>query len=241
MSINNKVCHCHLNMQTHLSLFVEPVGDARSSDRRRCDFYMCSIIYCSSPSLFNCRLGSHQHDWSCVAATPDSSAGRERLSSPITWGDERTCVYKTEVSASTDTLQTAAVMADFLGKALGNDGIARAAGQQAGEFGLNVILKRVFILLSATASNLRILFLKMHNQKLKAKILICYEICIFFLFIIRSCFIFYSLKCKLVGIRPHHCTTSCFCSFLKCTCKHAHLFIHDVWLYYRHWDYWQTF
>lgn len=89
-------------------------------------------------------------------------------------------MYKTEASASTDTVQTAAVMADFLGKALGNDGIARAAGQQAGEFGLNVILKRVFILLSATASNLRILFLKMHNQKLKAKILICYErICIF--------------------------------------------------------------
>lgn len=30
MSINNKACYCHLNMQTHPSLFLEPVGDAHS-------------------------------------------------------------------------------------------------------------------------------------------------------------------------------------------------------------------
>lgn len=92
-------------------------------------------------------------------------------------------MYKTEASASTDTLQTAAVMADFLGKALGNDGIARTAGQQAGEFGLNVILKReefLFCCLQQLQTS-GSLFLKMHNQKLKAKILKCYErICTFF-------------------------------------------------------------
>ncbi|XP_039889864.1 glycine-rich RNA-binding protein blt801-like isoform X2 [Simochromis diagramma] len=50
-------------------------------------------------------------------------------------------MYKTEASASTDTLQTAAVMADFLGKALGNDGIARTAGQQAGKVVEGVVKK----------------------------------------------------------------------------------------------------
>lgn len=30
MSINNKACYCHLNMQTHPSLFLERVGDAHS-------------------------------------------------------------------------------------------------------------------------------------------------------------------------------------------------------------------